>query len=214
MHLNVCICRGHRRLSGLFLCHSLLHFLQTVSAIDSEDHSFPSGDRLVSSQDPPVFTSQCWVTHMLQPLTLFMSSGDLNSDPHTYTGNYSHKTISSALFLFSFEIWPHVTQASLKVPIWLMLVWTHNPPAPISQMLSLQECAIIICFPWNYFKKSCFLFTSIEKIIFFEILFFILCVWVVLPGMYMEAKRGHWIPWGWSYSFEQPCGCWQLNQVL
>lgn len=130
MLLNVCICGGHRRLSGLFLCHSLLHFLQTMSAIDSEDHCFPSGDRLVSSQDPPVFTSQCGVTHILQPLTLFMSSGNLNPDPHAYTGNYSHKTISSALFLFSFEIWPPATQASLKVPVWLMLVWMHNPPAP------------------------------------------------------------------------------------
>jgi hypothetical protein len=35
----------------------------------------------------------------------------------------------------------------------------------------------------------------------------ILC-WCLVPS---EARRGHWIPWIWSYSFELPRWCWELN---
>lgn len=88
MHLNVCICRSQMRLSGLFLCHSLLHFLQTVFVIDSEDHCFRLADRLVSSQDPPVFTSQCWGYKYIIAIDTFYEFWGFKLRPSdAYTGN-------------------------------------------------------------------------------------------------------------------------------
>jgi hypothetical protein len=31
------------------------------------------------------------------------------------------------------------------------------------------------------------------------------CMYVFVPGVclvLLEARRGHWVPWGWSYSWE------------
>jgi hypothetical protein len=35
------------------------------------------------------------------------------------------------------------------------------------------------------------------------------CVYVCLVSM--EARRGGWIPWNWSYSYEPLFWCWGLN---
>lgn len=48
---------------------------------------------------------------------------------------------------------------------------------------------------------------------------FLLCVWVFCSNAYvscvclipMEVRRGHWMSWDWSYSYELPCGRWELN---
>jgi hypothetical protein len=53
-------------------------------------------------------------------------------------------------------------------------------------------------FIYSYFMHECFA-----------------CMDVCLPHASLvptEARRGHCIPWNWSYDgFESPCGCWESN---
>lgn len=99
-------------------------------------------------------------------------------------------------------------QMSLGVQLW------PSDSTTFAMLANKGKAAKCILMYWGYWFSGYIHFLALVFQLFVDLL--ILCVWVFwLPVcicltclVWVEARRG---PWNWSYSYELPSGCWELN---
>lgn len=106
-----------------------------------------------------------------------------------------------------------------KVSLYMMIIYIYTNFVLLSYLCSSNCFIVVLLFvlPWFWAGISelylswpvgcCCLRSAWLKFV------LILCVCLheycvhLMFAVPMEFRRGHWLSWDWSYSYEQPCGC-------